>query len=85
MLSDRLGLDFEQIEYQQGDTDTGMAGTGTFGSRASGVGGASLMMAADKVIEKSRKMAAHHLETSEGDIEFADGVDKSLERIVRSV
>ena len=74
MLSDRLGLDFEQIEYQQGDTDTGMAGTGTFGSRASGVGGASLMMAADKGIEKGRKMAAHHLETSEGDIEFADGV-----------
>jgi carbon-monoxide dehydrogenase large subunit len=73
MLSDRLGLEFEQVHYQQGDSDHGMAGTGTFGSRSSGVGGASLMMAADKVIEKARRMAAHHLETAEGDIEFADG------------
>ncbi|PPR59730.1 MAG: Carbon monoxide dehydrogenase large chain, partial [Alphaproteobacteria bacterium MarineAlpha4_Bin2] len=73
MLSDKLGLDFEVIHYQQGDTDSVMAGTGTFGSRASGVGGASLMVAADKVIEKGRKMAAHQLETAEGDIEFTNG------------
>lgn len=74
MLSDKLGLEFEDIYYQQGDTDHGMAGTGTFGSRSSGVGGAALMLAADKVIDKGRKMAAHHLETAEGDIEFADGM-----------
>lgn len=74
MLSDKLGLEFEDIHYQQGDTDHGMAGTGTFGSRSSGVGGAALMIAAEKVTEKARKMAAHHLETAEGDIEFADGI-----------
>ncbi len=74
MLSDKLGLEFENVYYQQGDSDHGMAGTGTFGSRSSGVGGASLMMAADRIIEKGRKMAAHHLEAAEGDIEFADGV-----------
>jgi carbon-monoxide dehydrogenase large subunit len=74
MLSDKLGLTFEEIYYQQGDTDHGMAGTGTFGSRSSGVGGAALMLAAEKVIEKGRKMAAHHLEAGEGDIEFSDGV-----------
>ncbi len=74
MLSDKLGLEFENVYYQQGDSDHGMAGTGTFGSRSSGVGGASLMMAADRIIEKCRKMAAHHLEAAEGDIEFADGV-----------
>jgi carbon-monoxide dehydrogenase large subunit len=74
MLSDKLGLAFEELYYQQGDTDHGMAGTGTFGSRSSGVGGAALMLAAEKVIEKARKMAAHHLEAGEGDIEFANGV-----------
>jgi len=74
MLSDKLGLEFEKIYYQQGDTDHGMAGTGTFGSRSSGVGGAALMLAAEKVIEKGRKAAAHHLEAGEGDIEFTDGV-----------
>ena len=73
MLSGKLGLEFEEIYYQQGDTDHGMAGTGTFGSRSSGVGGAALMLAAEKVIEKGRKAAAHLLEAGEGDIEFTDG------------
>jgi carbon-monoxide dehydrogenase large subunit len=87
MLTDRLGLEFEQIHYQQGDSDHGMAGTGTFGSRSSGVGGASLMMAADKIIEKARQMAAHHLEAAEDDIAFTDGIftvagtDKSVSLI----
>ena len=74
MLADKLGLEFEQIHYQQGDSDHGMAGTGTFGSRSSGVGGASLMLAADKIVDKARRMAAHHLEAAEADIAFADGM-----------
>jgi carbon-monoxide dehydrogenase large subunit len=73
MLADKLGLEFEQVYYQQGDSDHGMAGTGTFGSRSSGVGGASLMLAADKIVETARKMASHHLEAAAADIEFADG------------
>ncbi len=73
MLSDKLGLEFEQIRIAQGDSDEVMAGNGTFGSRSSGVGGASIMMAADKVIDKCRKVAAHKLEAAEEDIEFADG------------
>ena len=51
MLSDKLGLEFEQVVLSQGDTDKVIAGTGTFGSRTSGVGGASIMMAADKIID----------------------------------
>ncbi len=87
MLSDKLGLEFEQIHYQQGDSDHGMAGTGTFGSRSSGVGGASLMMAAEKIVDKARQMASHHLEAAEEDIAFADGTftvtgtDKSISLI----
>ena len=73
MLSDKLGLDFEQIRISQGDSDVVMAGTGTFGSRSSGVGGASIMMAADKAVDKCRKVAAHKLEAAEEDIEFFDG------------
>ena len=73
MLSDKLGLEFERIRLAQGDSDVAMAGTGTFGSRSSGVGGASIMLAADKVIDKCRKVAAHRLEAAEEDIEFADG------------
>ena len=73
ILSDKLGLEFEQVRISQGDSDEVMAGTGTFGSRSSGVGGASIAMAADKVIDRCRKIAAHKLEAAEEDIEFADG------------
>ena len=73
ILSDKLGLEFEQIRISQGDSDAVMAGNGTFGSRSSGVGGASILMAADKVIDKCRKVAAHTLEAAEEDVEFADG------------
>lgn len=74
ILSDKLGLEFEQIVLSQGDTDKVIAGTGTFGSRSSGVGGASIMMAADKIINKCRIVAAHQLEAAEEDIEFDDGI-----------
>jgi carbon-monoxide dehydrogenase large subunit len=73
LLSEKLGLDFERVRLQQGDSDSVMAGTGTFGSRSSGVGGASIMLAADRVIDKCRKVAAHRLEAAEEDIEFGDG------------
>lgn len=73
LLADKLGLEFEQIYYQQGDSDHGMAGTGTFGSRSTSVGGSSLLLAADKVIDKARRMASHQLEAAEDDLEFADG------------
>ncbi len=73
ILADKLGLEFEQVRLQQGDSDSVIAGTGTFGSRSSGVGGASIQLAADRVIDKCRKVAAHKLEAAEEDIEFADG------------
>jgi len=73
LLSDKLGLDFEDMRYVQGDTDLVGYGHGTGGSRVSGLGGAALAGAADKIIEKGRLIAAHSLEASEADIEFADG------------
>ena len=84
MLSDMLGLEWEQIRIAQGDSDQATAGTGTFGSRSSGVGGASIRMAAEKIVNKGKKMAAHLLEAAEADIEFKGGMftvagtDKSL-------
>ena len=72
LLADRLGLEFEQIRYVQGDTDQVPYGHGTFGSRSSGLGGGALAKAADKIIEKGKIIAAHHFETDAGDIEFDD-------------
>jgi carbon-monoxide dehydrogenase large subunit len=38
------------------------------------IGASAIKIAADKVIEKGKKIAAHMLEAAESDIEFADGV-----------
>ncbi len=61
ILADKLGLEFEQVRLLQGDSDSVSAGTGTWGSRTSGVGGASIGLAAERVIDKCRKVAAHKL------------------------
>tara|TARA_R110000868_G_scaffold46376_8_gene153231 strand:+ start:1157 stop:3496 length:2340 start_codon:yes stop_codon:yes gene_type:complete len=73
MLADMLGLEFEQVRMLQGDTDVAMAGTGTFGSRSSGVGGASIQAASKKIVEKCKLVVSHYLEAAVEDIEFADG------------
>ena len=49
----------DRVRYQYGDTDQVAIGTGTFGSRSMACGGTALLMAADKVIAKGKKLAAH--------------------------
>jgi len=84
IIASKLGIPPEQVRFQYGDTDQIAIGTGTFGSRSMACGGTSLLMAADKVIAKGKKLAAHMLEAAEHDIEFAQGkftvagTDKSL-------
>jgi aerobic carbon-monoxide dehydrogenase large subunit len=74
IVSEKLGVPFEGIDIVFGDTDKVQFGMGTYGSRSLVVGGAALSKASDKVILKGKKIAAHLLETSEVDIEFAAGV-----------
>jgi carbon-monoxide dehydrogenase large subunit len=61
-------------EPVEGDADLVPYGTGTFGSRSIAVGGSALDRAAGKIIAKGKLIAAHLLEASAGDIDFADGV-----------
>ena len=56
-----------------GDTQVAAKGYDTYGSRSLVVGGEALVRAADKVVEKARPLAAHLLEASVDDIEFANG------------
>jgi len=74
LLSGKLGLEFDDVRYVQGDTDLVAHGFGTFGSRSSGLGGAALERAADKIIEKCRLIVAHTLEADTTDIEYDAGV-----------
>ncbi|HET6520435.1 MAG TPA: xanthine dehydrogenase family protein molybdopterin-binding subunit [Geminicoccaceae bacterium] len=72
ILSEKLGIDAEAIELVQGDSDrTGWGLTG--GSRSVPVGGAAILGAADRIIDKAKQIAAHRLETAVADIAFADG------------
>ena len=73
VLVDALGIPFESINLVQGDTARIAKGGGTGGSRSMMVGGAALTHAAEQIIEKGTKIAAHMLEAAEADIEFADG------------
>jgi carbon-monoxide dehydrogenase large subunit len=74
LLAKRLGVAEGAIRVVQGDTDLVPFGRGTFGSRSVAAAGSALAMAADKVIAKGRRIAAHLLEAAEADIAFQDGV-----------
>ncbi|MEQ9350919.1 MAG: xanthine dehydrogenase family protein molybdopterin-binding subunit [Alphaproteobacteria bacterium] len=73
ILSDRLGIEPDMITVKQGDTDQVPTGTGTGGSRSVPVGGGARVQAAEKVIEKGKRIAGHSLEADTADIEFDDG------------
>ncbi len=73
LVSDRFGLPSENISVVHGDTDKVQFGMGTYGSRSGAVGMSAISKAIDKVEIKAKKIAAHLLEASEGDIEIKDG------------
>ena len=73
IVSERLGVPFENIDIVCGDTDKVQHGLGTYGSRSLVVGGSALNKAADKVILKGRKIAAHQFEADLEDVLFENG------------
>lgn len=73
LVSSRLGIPIEDVEVIHGDTGKLDFGMGTYGSRSLAVGGSALSRAADKIVTKGRKIAAHLMESTEEDIDFDDG------------
>jgi aerobic carbon-monoxide dehydrogenase large subunit len=73
IISSQFGVLLENVRIIEGDTAAVPVGTGTFGSRSIAVGGSALFRAAEKVLDKGKRIAAHLLEASAGDIEFARG------------
>ncbi|MCB0586253.1 MAG: xanthine dehydrogenase family protein molybdopterin-binding subunit [Phaeodactylibacter sp.] len=73
VVADRLGIPMENVEIIHGDSEAVAFGMGTYGSRSLAVGGSAIMKSLDKIIEKGAKIAAHTLEASEEDLEFAEG------------
>jgi carbon-monoxide dehydrogenase large subunit len=73
IVADQLGVPFEDVEVLHGDTAISSRGLDTYGSRSLVVGGTAVVKAAEKVVAKARKIAAHLLEASEDDLEFTGG------------
>ncbi len=84
IVADKLGVGVEDVEIVHGDSEAVAFGMGTYGSRSLAVGGSAIVKSVEKVLEKGAKIAAHKLEASEEDLEFANGqwtvkgTDKSI-------
>jgi carbon-monoxide dehydrogenase large subunit len=72
IVAEELGLDPQNIMVEEGDTDTAPYGLGTYASRSTPTAGAAIAMAARRIRERGRKIAAHLLEASEADVEWTD-------------
>jgi carbon-monoxide dehydrogenase large subunit len=73
MVADWLGVPEDKIQLLQADTDEVAIGRGTYASRSMVIGGSALRAAADEVIERGKRFAAHFMEADAADIAFADG------------
>jgi len=73
IVSDQLGVPFEDIRVLHGDTQISPKGMDTYGSRSLAVGGMALVGACDKVIEKAKVIAAGMMEASADDLEWTPG------------
>ena len=74
VVAEMLGIDASTIDIVHGDTSKIPFGMGTYGSRSLAVCGSAVVRATEKIINKAKKIAAHMLEASDGDIELKDGV-----------
>ena len=70
IIATELGLSSDDIQIEEGDTDTAPYGLGTYGSRSTPVAGAATALAARGIKAKAQKIAAHLLEVSPDDLEW---------------
>jgi len=73
IVADELGVPYEDVEIQWGDTQGTPFGYGTYASRSLTVGGIAIKKSLDKIKEKAKKLAAHMLEANEADIDYQNG------------
>ncbi|MGB6874806.1 MAG: xanthine dehydrogenase family protein molybdopterin-binding subunit [Candidatus Acidiferrales bacterium] len=72
IAADMLGLTPDDVLIVHGDTSQVPYGIGTFGSRATAVGGTAMYKSLEKLREKMAKIASHILEVDPTSLTFAD-------------
>src|SRR5579864_2237839 len=70
IIAEELGFPVEHISVEEGDTDTAPYGLGTYASRSTPTSGAATALAARRLREKARTIAAHLLEVDHDDLEW---------------
>src|SRR5205807_9852758 len=73
IAADELGVGINDVTVIHGDTGVVQYGIGTFGSRATAVGGTAVLVAIQKLKEKASKIAAHLLQTDSSQLAFLQG------------
>jgi carbon-monoxide dehydrogenase large subunit len=73
IVAEELGIPAAHVQVEEGDTDTAPYGLGTYASRSTPTSGAACALAARKIREKAKKIAAHLLECSEEDLVWEPG------------
>ncbi len=73
IIAEELGFPVADIAIEYGDTDTAPYGLGTYASRSTPVAGAATAVAARKIRDKARLLAAHLLEANPDDLEWENG------------
>ena len=73
IVAGELGVSPQDVKVIHGDTESTPMGWGTYGSRTTAVGGAALALAARKIRDKAKIIAAHLLEAAVEDMEYEDG------------
>ncbi|MEP3636957.1 MAG: xanthine dehydrogenase family protein molybdopterin-binding subunit [Paracoccaceae bacterium] len=73
VIAEMIGVDEGMVEIVHGDTANTPMGMGTYGSRSIAVGGSAMVRATEKIIAKTKKIAAHLMEAADADIELKDG------------
>jgi aerobic carbon-monoxide dehydrogenase large subunit len=73
IVAEELGIPASDVQVEEGDTDTAPYGLGTYASRSTPTSGAAASLAARKIRNKAKAIAAHLLECSEADLDWEPG------------
>ena len=71
LVAGRLGVPFDSVIVKQGDTDYGVSGGGTVGSRSLQTSGNAMVLAMESIVKKGKLAAGQVLQAGGADIGFA--------------
>jgi carbon-monoxide dehydrogenase large subunit len=78
LVAERLGVPFDSIIIRQGDTDDGLSGGGTVGSRSLQTAGNAMARAMEAIVTKGKVAAGQVLQAGGAEVQFAvsEGIGK---------